>query len=766
MLKARILVVEDEGIVAEDIRQVLIKLGYYVIDTVADGDEAIKLVQEEKPDLVLMDIVLKGEKTGIEAAKEIYKFNVPVIYLTAYADETTIDKAKMTAPFGFILKPFEEQELKSTIEMALYKHKMEMRLREKELWFSTTLMSIGDGVIATDVKSKIILMNSIAENLTGWNQKDAKGQPLGKVFNLVKEDGAKIDLDIADVFKRGRLMSLPAETYLLSRNGSKIPIDDSIAPITDQILGITGAVVVFHNIVERKLVERALKESEERYRSLFEESHDAIYITTRNGQFVLVNQSALELFHYTKEEIVKLNIKDLFVDEDAWKEFKLLIEENESVKDFEVEFYNKERDSIYCILTASLRKDDDGEVHGYQGIIRDVTDKKRSELEREKIKAQLMQAQKMEAIGVLAGGVAHDFNNLLTIIQGNIDLALMRMDKEQDKELFSDLTAAQDASLRAADLTSQLLLFSRKQPMRFVKEDLNQIIEDMLKMLHRLIGEDISIKTDLSDELLKARIDRGSIEQLIMNLAVNARDAMPDGGEIRIKTCNAENGSLLFQREENSNYVMFSFSDTGMGIEDEVIDHVFDPFFTTKGPGKGTGLGLSVVYGIVQQHGGWIDVESQIGKGTVFTIYIPVATDDIEDLKRSRIDEDTIKGNGERILVIEDEEGVKEFVCTALTKYGYKIFQASTLAAAREQLEQRSAFFDLVLCDVVLPDGNGLNLLEEKYFTDLSIPIIFSSGYTGEKSRWETIRDKGIPFIQKPFTVNELLVKIKDTFSL
>jgi len=764
MSNARILIVEDEGIVAEDIKQVLIKLGYQVVGTVAEGNKAVELVKESTPDLVLMDIVLKGEKTGIEVAQEIFTLNVPVIYLTAYADEATIDKAKMTAPFGFILKPFEEQELKSTIEMALYKHKMELRLREKELWFSTTLMSIGDGVIATDRNNRVIFMNSVAEKLTGWLQKDAVGKPLESIFKLIDEKtGNDTQLSIDTVLQNGEVQGLPSDTILVSRDGTKIPIDDSIAPIKDKILGITGAVVVFHDIVERKLVERALEESAARYRNLFEESHDAIYITTRNGNFVLVNQSALKLFHYTKEEIVKLNIKDLFVKEEVWEDFKAQIEKKGSVKDFEVEFYNKERGIIYCILTASLRRDNEGELHGYQGIIRDVTDKKRSELEREKIKAQLMQAQKMEAIGVLAGGVAHDFNNLLTIIQGNIDLALMRIDKES--EVYNDLVAAQDASMRAADLTSQLLLFSRKQPMRFVKENLNQIIEDMLKMLHRLIGEDISIKTDLANNLLKAKIDRGSIEQLIMNLAVNARDAMPNGGEIRIKTCNADDEDVPIRDGKRSKFVMLSFSDTGNGIDDEVIEHIFDPFFTTKGPGKGTGLGLSVVYGIVQQHGGWINVDSEEGKGTIFTIFIPVASENTEDLGIDKTDRENMQGHGERILVIEDESGVKEFVGAVLKKYGYTVFKASNLGEAQAHFQNKKEHFDLVLCDVVLPDGNGLNLLEEKYFNELKIPIIFCSGYTGEKSRWETIRDKGIPFLQKPFSVNELLLKIRDTLS-
>jgi len=762
MNKTKILVVEDESIVAEDIKQVLKKLGYSVVGTVSEGELAVEFALNERPDVVLMDIVLKGEKTGIEIAKKMLDLNIPVIYLTAYADEITLNKAKQTAPYGFILKPFEEQTLKSTIEMALYKHSMEQKLREKELWFSTTLMSIGDGVIATDIESKIILMNPVAEKFTGWTQEEAYGEPLDKVFNLVNEKGEKISPDIERVFKTGEVMGLLDNTFLVSKQGIMIPVDDSIAPIKDKFMGIIGAVIVFHDIVERKLVERALKESEERYRSLFEESHDAIFITTRSGNFVLVNQSALNLFNYKKDEIIKLNLRDLFVNKEQWDEFKFQMEHSGSVKDFEVELYNKKKGVLYCMLTGSIRKDDEGELHGYQGIIRDITEKKKSDAEKEKIKAQLLQAQKMEAIGVLAGGVAHDFNNILTIIQGNLDLALMRIEDYDDPELIRDLKASHEASVRAADLTSQLLLFSRKQPMRFANEDLNQIIEDMLKMLHRLIGEDVSIKTDLAEDLYSARIDRGSIEQLIMNLVVNARDAMPEGGEVTIKTVNSNGDEIPKDKRKYHLYVKLSLSDNGQGIEENILNDIFNPFFTTKGPGKGTGLGLSVVFGIVQQHNGWIDVNSEPGKGTVFSVYLPVENKGKKSKQKSAKKAVLPKGEGQLVLVIEDEEGVRKFISEVLVKSQYNVIQAKTIEFAEAIIKEQHRDINLILCDVVLPDGIGLKLLENPILQKKPIPMIFCSGYTGTRSRWETIKNRGIPFLQKPFTVEELLAKVNE----
>jgi len=765
MADARILVVEDEGIVAEDLSQVLERLGYKVADIIAEGEKVLDRARELNPDLVLMDIVLKGEKSGIDVAGELSRENIPVIYVTAHADEATLEKAKRTGPFGFILKPFEEQALKSTIEMALYKHSMEKKLREKEVWFSTTVMSIGDGIIATDTESRITLMNTVAEKLTGWSREEAEGQPLASVFDLLDESGRKISVDLSETLSSGRITGLPAETFLLSRQGRKIPVDDSIAPIKDKVLGIVGAVVVFHDIIERKRAEKELRASEERYRNLFEESHDAIYLTRDSGEFILVNQPAVDLFKYTKEELLCMNLGNLFVDQARWDDFQGQMRDRGAVRDFEVSLYSRDKKELFCILSASSRLDTDGKLMGYQGIVRDVTEKRESEIENEKIRAQLMQAQKMEAIGVLAGGVAHDFNNILTVIQGNLDLALMRIEDNSDSELSSDLEAAHEASLRAADLTSQLLLFSRKQPMRFIQENLNTVIGDMLKMLHRLIGEDVSIKTDLAPDLKNARIDRGSIEQLVMNLVVNARDAMPEGGEISIRTANAEAETVPLHERKFSDYIMFSVSDTGIGIDEDIIEHIFNPFFTTKGAGKGTGLGLSVVYGIVQQHGGWINVNSDYGRGAEFTVYIPVTLQDVSMGQTGNDPHKGKEGSGELILVVEDEAGVREFVSAVLKKSGYSVVEAATAADAQQIIKNNQKKISLILCDVVLPDGSGLQLLDIPVLRKKKIPVVFSSGYTGERSRWESITDKGIPFLQKPFTVDELLIQVQKALS-
>ncbi|MBW2020734.1 MAG: PAS domain S-box protein, partial [Deltaproteobacteria bacterium] len=408
MAKTQILVVEDKGIVAEDIQRSLQALGYGVSGVASSGEEAIKKAEETRPDLVLMDIMLQGELNGIEAADQIRsRFNIPIIYLTAYADDKTLERAKITEPFGYIIKPFEDRELHTTVEMALYKHEMETKLKEREEWLFTTLASIGDAVIATGTTGSVTFMNAVAQSLTGWKQEDAEGKPLKEVFHIINEKTRKLVEDpVTKVLREGVIVGLANHTVLIAKDGTETPIDDSGAPVRDDKGNIMGVVLVFRDITERRKAEEALRESEERYRTLFEQSRDAIYITTREGKFVDANQSMLDLFGYSREELIDLNALTIYVNPDDRSRFQQEIEQKGFVRDYEVKFRKKGGAEMTCLLTATVRRAHDGDILGYQGIIRDITDRKRLE-------AQLLQAQKMEAIGTLAGGIAHDFNNLL-----------------------------------------------------------------------------------------------------------------------------------------------------------------------------------------------------------------------------------------------------------------------------------------------------------------------------------------------------------------
>ncbi len=405
---------------------------------------------------------------------------------------------------------------------------------------------------------------------------------------------------------------------------------------------------------------------------------------------------------------------------------------------------------------------DDGEIIGAVEVRLDVTEQKRAEAEKAKIQTQLYQSQKMEAIGTLAGGVAHDFNNLLTAIQGCMDLALMKI--PEDHEALRDLQEVQAASQRAAELTRQLLLFSRRHLTHMAPLQVNRTVEDLLKMLHRLISEDIEIVTHTNPDLWNVLADRGTLEQVIVNLSVNGRDAMPKGGKLTIRTENVELDDFycrMVPEARPGRFVRLSISDTGSGMSREVRERIFEPFYSTKGPGKGTGLGLSVVYGIVKMHSGWISVYSEPAQGSEFKIYLPAASAAVEEPAAPIVAAGDFRGRGERILVVEDERMVREFSTRALEKYGYQVRAVSTLEEGLAAFRDEGAAFDMVFTDVVLPDGSGITLIENVLGKRPSMKVVLTSGYTDTKSQWKIIRRKGFRFMQKPFTLVDLLQTVR-----
>ena len=373
---------------------------------------------------------------------------------------------------------------------------------------------------------------------------------------------------------------------------------------------------------------------------------------------------------------------------------------------------------------------------------------------------QLLQAQKMEAVGRLAGGVAHDFNNLLTAIGGYAEL--LSCNSSLDEQVHGDIDQIRKAADQAAALTRQLLAFSRRQPLQQVVIDLNKIVVEMDAMLRRLIGEDIELTTVLNETSCQAKADPGQLEQVIINLVVNARDAMPEGGRITISTREIyldDMACASIPDARPGNFICVSIEDTGAGIEREIMDQIFEPFFSTKGPTKGTGLGLAVVYGIVRQHGGWINVYSEPNQGTVFKVYLPsarpVEDESCDSEKAGRAAAPL--GKGQRILLVEDEEAVRSLAVRALTESGYVVFEAGGADEALELFRREGGDFDLVFSDVVLPDRNGVSLIEDLLEMRPDMPVLVSSGYTDQKSQWPVIQEKGFRFLQKPYSLVDLL---------
>jgi two-component system cell cycle sensor histidine kinase/response regulator CckA len=331
--------------------------------------------------------------------------------------------------------------------------------------------------------------------------------------------------------------------------------------------------------------------------------------------------------------------------------------------------------------------------------------------------------------------------------------------------VYKDLGDIQVAAERAADLTRQLLLFSRKQSMKFTVVNVNKTIRDLLKMLKRLIGENIKVVTKMENDLWAVRADRGTLEQIIMNLAINARDAMQEGGKLTVETANVRLDAVQCESIPESRpgkCIRLSVSDTGLGMDKETVKHIFEPFFSTKGVGKGTGLGLSVVYGIVKEHGGWIQVFSRPGEGTTFHIYIPADLKKHNEEIKRKIPVEKLEGKGRRILVVEDEERVREFAINCLDRSGYVVFGASDAREASTIFEEENGNFHVILSDVVLPDKSGIDMVNEFLSHRPEIGVLFSSGYTDYQSRWPRIQEKGFRFLEKPYALNDLLRVIKE----
>ncbi|HQP34168.1 MAG TPA: PAS domain S-box protein, partial [Polyangiaceae bacterium] len=401
-------------------------------------------------------------------------------------------------------------------------------------------------------------------------------------------------------------------------------------------------------------------------------------------------------------------------------------------------------------------------VKTLSGSSENVTTQKLAQRKQERLEAQLQQAQKMEAVGNLAGGVAHDFNNLLTAIMGNVSLVLMSTSNDDPRrELLLD---ASEAASRAAGVTRQLLAFSRRQIIEPRVVQISELVDNTKRMLARLIGEDVQLRTLLSYDIDPVKVDPGQVEQILVNLAVNSRHAMPQGGQLTIETSQVVLGDLYCQQHPETKpgeYVLLAVSDSGCGMTAEVRRRVFEPFFTTKAKGQGTGLGLSMVYGAVKQHNGSIEIYSEPGRGTVVKVYLPCVRGEPDAFRTSSSSADVPVGGAETVLLVEDDEAVRGFGCRVLTRLGYSVLAEGSATAALRAVEAHAGPIDLLLTDVVLPDMNGRVLAERLLALRPSVRVLFTSGYTENVIVHHGVLDAGIRFLGKPYTVRDLAARIR-----
>jgi two-component system cell cycle sensor histidine kinase/response regulator CckA len=490
--------------------------------------------------------------------------------------------------------------------------------------------------------------------------------------------------------------------------------------------------------------------------AIVESSEDAIIGCSLAGHVTIWNRGAERLFGYSADEVIgEVTTTNPRLDwPDELKALKR-VRKGEYVPPFETVRRRKDGKEVHVSVSISPIREPDGRIVGASLICRDVSERKR--LER-----QVLHSQKMEAIGQLAGGMAHDFNNLLTIINGYSELLLSRLGPSDPmRQLLSEINRAGE---RAGGLTRQLLAFSRQQVLEPKVLDLNAVVSDTEKMLRRLIGEDIILTYVPSPSAERVKVDPGQLEQILMNLAVNARDAMPQGGRITIETRSVTLDELYAQSHPDARpgeYAMLAVSDTGCGMDDATKTHIFEPFFTTKGPGKGTGLGLATVYGIVKQSGGCIEVYSERGRGTTFKIYFPLVQEPVSPGKSFRGLPQLPHGS-ETVLLVEDEDAVRSLARHVLRSCGYTVLEADDGQRAVQLVEDHRGPIDLVVSDVVMPYLGGRQLVERLSALRPGLKVLFMSGYTDDAVVRHGVLTTDYAFLQKPFTPPILAQKVRE----
>ncbi|MBN2056982.1 PAS domain S-box protein [bacterium] len=727
------------------------------------------------------DVVISDYNLADGTAFDIFDLlnQAPLIIATGTGNEIIAAQAMRRGAADYLMKDPDRNYLAvlpMTVENALRQRAAEEQI---EL-LSHAIRSVSDSVVITDMAGMITYVNKAFLDSYQYGEPEVLGRNHEEICGGSCRDG---------------------DFYHTRKNGETFPVSLAHSIVRNEAGAAIAKVSVAHDITERKQAEeelrRARDELEVRVRERTVELYEAnlqlkeeiavrqqaeidlrrerdkaqmyldvagvvMIVVNKDERILLINRKGCEILGLSEKEIIGKNWFDDFlppsvrlVQRSGFNRLLTGVAERSSVESLVRTASGEER---IISWHHTLLTDEKGNALGSLSSGEDITMRKHTEEALRRSEEQLRQAQKMEAIGELAGGIAHDFNNLMTIVSGYSQLLLI--DMQPSDPLYESIEEIHKAGERAARLTRQLLAFSSRQMLQPRIVNINHVVADIEKMLNRLIGEDIKLVNRLEKRLAKVKADPGQIEQVLMNLVVNARDAMPEGGEITLQTSSTTFGTeevKLNPRARPGAFVCISVQDEGTGMSRELLARIFDPFFTTKAAGKGTGLGLSVVYGIVKQHDGWIDVYSEPGQGSTFKIYLPAISVDEAPDGISDQSLEAFRGLGERILVVEDESGVRRFAVRTLQDNGYEVFEAANANDAMELFVKERGAFDLVFSDTVLPDRNGLQLVDQMRSMEPNMAVLLSSGYADRRSQWTAIQEKGFHFLQKPYTIPDLV---------
>jgi two-component system, cell cycle sensor histidine kinase and response regulator CckA len=631
-------------------------------------------------------------------------------------------------------------------------HRIRRQLLEREQLFRLIGENAADLIAVVDMDGNRIYNSVSYERALGYTLAELKNS--SGFDQIHPDDRAQVQEAGAEARRTGKGKTL--EYRMLHKDGSWRVLESTSSVILSAKGVPDKLVIVSRDVSDRKQAIEALRQSESSFRSLVEGAPYAIYRAAVDGRFLRVNPALERMLKYTDPgELIKANLRtDVFRNPADFDRLLELLGSEGQFKDVEVEWKRKDNKSITVRCSGRHLNESLQAASVYEVFAEDVT-------ERRALEKQLSMAAKMEAVGRLSGGIAHDFNNLLGVIIGYSQVLRRKLDP--NSPLKEHAEEVEKAAQRAVSLTRQLLAFSRQQILTLAVVDLNTLVSDMQKMLPRLIGEDVVVDIDLDPTLGRIKADQGQIEQVVMNLAVNARDAMPNGGKLQIETGNRELDEMYCSEHPGAKpgrYVMLAVTDSGAGMTPQTLAHIFEPFFTTKEVGKGTGLGLATVYGIVKQSGGYIWVDSAPGIGSCFQIYLPRVEESVSKTAAEAPTDNL--GGTETILLVEDADALRKLARSFLVDHGFQVIVASNGEEAIHVAERHGRPIDLLVTDVVMPGMNGRALADRLLARQPKLKVLYISGYTDSFIAGHGVLEEGTFLLHKPFTEEVLVRKVRD----
>jgi len=743
-----IVIVENEELEAIKIKDMLNKLGCKVC--ISPGKKAFQKIKKERPDLVIIDAQAQELLPDLEAALRLQNgYDVHVVLLQPDAEQDGQLSSKNAGSIAFLRKPVDSTSLKKIIDSI---RRQKYRKDPGEKWLSTAMKNLGEAVIKLDADGKITYFNSVAQEFVPDLAKKAMGQDFARQVQIYDATtGRLIQNPFEYVLYHIKNATQTHLTHLLDRTGHKKYFELTALPLFDDRGKIEGMLLILNDVTEAIRQEGKFLSLQEKFKRYQEESLTGDFVATVEGSIYGCNSVFVRLLGFTSEEEIKRHkIYDFYPNKKSFQWQMQLLQKKQVSESYKSVWKNRSGKTIF-VIEKLVGQFVNKKLKEIRGRLFDITDHVR-------IERQLHHAQKMESIGTMAGGIAHDFNNMLGSILGYA--SFMKTSLPDEHPFYKYLDAIEKSSTRASELTSRLLTFARDVSYESIPINLNNLVAEAISIIQSSMDSSIEITTMLDDDLPTVEADSGGLVQVIMNICLNAKDAMPDGGSLTIHTATEEieKESDSIGTKNSMKYVVLSIKDSGTGMDHETMQKAFEPFYTTKANGRNSGLGLSTVYGIIKKMDGFIKVNSKVGQGTEFRIHLP-ASDKPEKEIQHEYETDVV--GDEVILVIDDDSSVCALATDILQKFGYKVFLAENGSQAVDFFQKHWEETDLVILDMVMPKMGGEETFAQLKQMKQNVRVLLTSGYNFN-DKMQGLLDQGAHgFLQKPYHFNTLLAKIR-----